>query len=59
MGVGVSLGNVPVYHSTNVKVLDRKIKITELVLRCVILGLGFLVSVLVGTNSEVKEFFSF
>ncbi|KAG4945995.1 hypothetical protein AAZX31_15G111500 [Glycine max] len=59
LGVGVSPGNVPVYHSTNVKVLDRKIKITELVLRCVILGLGVLAAVLVGTDSEVKEFFSF
>ncbi|KHN40811.1 CASP-like protein [Glycine soja] len=59
LGVGVSPGNVPVYHSTNVNVLDRRIKITELVLRCVILGLGVLAAVLVGTDSEVKEFFSF
>lgn len=59
LGVGVSPGNVPVYHSTNVNVLDRRIKITELVLRCVILGLGVLAAVLVGTDSQVKEFFSF
>ena len=59
LGVGVSPGTVPVYHSTNLKVLDRRIKIAELVLRCVILGLGVLAAVLVGTDSQVKEFFSF
>ncbi|ESW19627.1 hypothetical protein PHAVU_006G141200 [Phaseolus vulgaris] len=37
---------------------DRRIRITELVLRCVILGLGVLAAVLVGTDSQVKEFFS-
>ncbi|TKY72251.1 CASP protein 2B1 [Spatholobus suberectus] len=58
LGVGVSPGTVPVYHITKVKVLDRRIRITELVLRCVILGLGFLAAVLVGTDSQVKEFFS-
>lgn len=58
LGVGVSTGTVPVNHDTNAKVFDRRIKITELVLRCVILGLGVLAAVLVGTDSQVKEFFS-
>lgn len=58
LGVGISPGTVPVNHSTNVKVFDRRIRITELVLRCVILGLGVLAAVLVGTDSQVKEFFS-
>jgi hypothetical protein len=58
LGVGVSPGNVPVYHSTNMKVLDRKIRITELVLRCVILGLGVLAVVLIVTDSQVREFFT-
>ncbi|KAE9599113.1 hypothetical protein Lal_00044116 [Lupinus albus] len=57
LGVGVSPGTVPVYHNT--KVLDRRIRITELVLRCVIIGLGVLASVLIGTDSQVKEIFSF
>jgi len=55
LGVGVSTGTVPVNHDT---MFDRRIKITELVLRCVILGLGVLAAVLVGTDSQVKEFFS-
>ncbi|QCD77228.1 hypothetical protein DEO72_LG1g850 [Vigna unguiculata] len=58
LGVGVSTGIVPVNHDTNAKVFERRIKITELVLRCVILGLGVLAAVLVGTDSQVKEFFS-
>ncbi|KAK7245970.1 hypothetical protein RIF29_40825 [Crotalaria pallida] len=56
LGVGVSPGTVPVYHNT--KVLDRKIRITELVLRCVILGLGVVAAVLIGTDSQVLEIFS-
>ncbi|KAK7359886.1 hypothetical protein VNO77_01853 [Canavalia gladiata] len=58
LGVGVSPGTVPVYHSTNLEVFDRRVRITELVLRCVILGLGVLAALLVGTDSQVKEFFS-
>ncbi|KOM37608.1 hypothetical protein LR48_Vigan03g099000 [Vigna angularis] len=33
LGLGVSLGTVPVYHGTNLKDLDRKVRITEMVLR--------------------------
>ncbi|KAL2341381.1 hypothetical protein Fmac_009321 [Flemingia macrophylla] len=58
LDVGISPGPIPVNHSTNVKVFDSRTKITELVLRCVILGLGVLSAVLVGTDSQVKEFFS-
>ncbi|OIW13855.1 hypothetical protein TanjilG_31744 [Lupinus angustifolius] len=57
LGVGISPGTVPVYHNT--KVLDRRIRITELVLRCVILALGVLAAVLIGTDSQVREIFSF
>ncbi|KAK1306560.1 hypothetical protein QJS10_CPA10g00526 [Acorus calamus] len=46
-------GNVPVKV-----VVDRRVKIAEVVLRCVICGLGILVSVLVGTATQVKEIFS-
>ncbi|KAL1320389.1 hypothetical protein HN51_065114 [Arachis hypogaea] len=59
LGVGVSPGTVPVYHSTNLKLLDKRIKIAELVLRFMILGLGVVAAVLIGTDSQVKVFFSF
>ncbi|XP_027331762.1 CASP-like protein 2B1 [Abrus precatorius] len=59
MGVGVSPGTVPVYHGTNLKVLDRRVRIAELVLRCVSLSLGLLATVLVVTDAQVQEFFSF
>ncbi|XP_016194059.1 CASP-like protein 2B1 isoform X1 [Arachis ipaensis] len=59
LGVGVSPGTVPVYHSTNLKLLDKRIKIADLVLRFMILGLGVVAAVLIGTDSQVKVFFSF
>ncbi|XP_020976263.1 CASP-like protein 2B1 isoform X1 [Arachis ipaensis] len=59
LGVGVSPGTVPVYHSTNLKLLDKRIKIAELVLRFMILGLGVVTAVLIGTDSQVKVVFSF
>ncbi|KAG8365345.1 hypothetical protein BUALT_Bualt18G0095000 [Buddleja alternifolia] len=58
LGVGVSPGNVPVYHGSNVKVIDRRVRLTELVLRCVICGLAILSAVLVGTDTQVKEIFT-
>ncbi|CAJ1962666.1 unnamed protein product [Sphenostylis stenocarpa] len=58
LSVGVTPGAVPVNHNTTAKVFDRRIRITELVLRCVTLGLGVLAAVLVGTDSQVKVFFS-
>ncbi|RYR16141.1 hypothetical protein Ahy_B04g073079 [Arachis hypogaea] len=57
--VGVSPGTAPVYHSTNLKLLDKRIKIAELVLRFMILGLGVVAAILIGTDSQVKVFFSF
>lgn len=57
-GVGISPGNVPVYHSSNLKVFDKRVRVVELVLRFVICGLGVLAAVLVGTDTEVKYIFS-
>ena len=42
LGVGISPGNVPVSHSINVKVADKRVRVAELALRCVICGLGVL-----------------
>ncbi|XP_021622791.1 CASP-like protein 2B1 isoform X3 [Manihot esculenta] len=58
LGVGVSPGNVPVYHGTNLKVIDRKVRLAELVLRCLICGLGVATAVLIGTDTQVKEIFT-
>ncbi|XP_054793894.1 CASP-like protein 2B2 [Prosopis cineraria] len=58
LGVGVSPGTVPVYHGTNVRVLDRRVRLAELTLRCVILALGILAAVLVATDTQVKEILS-
>jgi hypothetical protein len=58
VGVGVSPGNVPVYHNTNVNLVDRSVRVAELVLRSVICALGVLAAVLVGTDTQVKEIFT-
>ncbi|PIN09822.1 hypothetical protein CDL12_17590 [Handroanthus impetiginosus] len=57
LGVGVSPGNVPVYHGSKLTVIDRRVRLTELVLRCVICGLAILAAVLVGFDTQVKEVF--
>lgn len=58
-GVGISPGNVAVHHgSYNAKAVERKVKIAELVLRVLILGLGVLAAALIGFDSEVKVIFS-
>ncbi|MCL7033488.1 hypothetical protein MKW94_030037 [Papaver nudicaule] len=55
---GVSPGTVPVFHGSDLKVVDRRVRITELVLRCVIFGLGVLAAALVGFDVQVKKIFS-
>ncbi|CAL5409371.1 unnamed protein product [Camellia sinensis] len=58
LGVGVSPGNVPVYHGTNLKVVDWRVRVAELVLRCAICVLGILAAVLIGSDTQVKQIFS-
>ena len=47
-----------VYHGSNLKVVDRRVRIAELVLRCGIVGLAVLAAVLIGTDTQVKEIFT-
>ncbi|XP_057765060.1 CASP-like protein 2B1 [Salvia miltiorrhiza] len=58
LGVGVSPGNVPVYHGSNLRVLDRRVRIAELILRCLICALALVSAVLIATDTQVKEFFT-
>lgn len=58
LGVGVSPGTVPVYHGSVMKVIDRRIRVAELILRCLICGLGLVSALLVGTDSQVREIFT-
>lgn len=58
LGLGVSPGTVPVYHGTKLRVLDRRVRITELALRGVSLSLGVLAIVLVVTDTQTREFFT-
>ncbi|KAH7660580.1 Casparian strip membrane protein [Dioscorea alata] len=59
LGVGVSPGNVAVHHGVgSLKAMDRKVKVAEVALRCLILVLGILVASLVATDTQVKKIFS-
>ncbi|XP_021719820.1 CASP-like protein 2B1 [Chenopodium quinoa] len=60
MNFGISPGNVAVHHgSCTAKVaVERRMKIAELVLRVLILGLGVAAAALVGLDSEVKVIFA-
>eukprot|EP00268_Persea_americana_P004962 TRINITY_DN11637_c0_g2_i1.p1 TRINITY_DN11637_c0_g2~~TRINITY_DN11637_c0_g2_i1.p1 ORF type:complete len:201 (-),score=48.18 TRINITY_DN11637_c0_g2_i1:194-796(-) len=57
-GVVVTPGNVSVYHGCNLKVIDRRMRVVEVVLRCAICGLGVLAAVLVGIDKQDKVIFS-
>ncbi|XP_065853752.1 CASP-like protein 2B2 [Euphorbia lathyris] len=58
LGVGISPGNVPVYHGSDLKVIDRRVRLAELILRCLICGLGVASAVLIATDTQVREIFS-
>ncbi|XP_039050282.1 CASP-like protein 2B1 [Hibiscus syriacus] len=58
LGVGISPGNALVYHGTNLKVIDRRVRVAELVIRCLICGFSVLSDLLIGTDSQVKEIFT-
>ncbi|VFQ60684.1 unnamed protein product [Cuscuta campestris] len=58
LGVGVSPGTVPVYHGSSLKVFDRRVRVAELVLRCLICGLALIGAVLIATDTQVKEIFT-
>ena len=59
MSFGTSPGNVAVHHgSCTAKVIEKRVKIAELVLRVLIFGLYVLAASLIGFDSEVKVIFS-
>lgn len=58
LGVGVSPGNVPVYHGTDLKMVDQRLRLAELILRTVICVLALVAVVLVTTDSQVQEIFT-
>ncbi|KAI3795765.1 hypothetical protein L1987_38423 [Smallanthus sonchifolius] len=58
LGVGVSPGNVPVFHGSDLKAVDRKLRLAELMLRFVTCVLALVSVLLVATDSQVQEFFT-
>ncbi|KAH0902684.1 hypothetical protein Bca4012_088591 [Brassica carinata] len=58
LGVGISPGNVAVYHGGKMKVVDRRLRLTELLLRCSVTALAFLGLILIVTDTQVKKIFT-
>ncbi|CAL9148642.1 CASP-like protein 2B1 [Musa acuminata AAA Group] len=57
--VGMSPGNVPVYYGGGkLRAVGRRMEVAEVVLRCAICGLGVLAAALIGSATQVREFFS-
>ncbi|KAI4343208.1 hypothetical protein MLD38_027737 [Melastoma candidum] len=56
-GIRVSPGTVSVHHGTASKASHRRVRVVELIIRCLMCGLAFVVAVLVGTDSHVREIF--
>ncbi|KAL9254042.1 CASP-like protein [Drosera capensis] len=55
---GASPGSVPVSHGHKLVTVDRRVRVAELVLRILICVLGVLAAALVGSDSQVRVFFS-
>ncbi|KAG2248185.1 hypothetical protein Bca52824_087813 [Brassica carinata] len=58
LGVGISPGNVAVYHGGKMKVVDRRLRPTELLLRFSVTALAFLGLILIVTDTQVKKIFT-
>lgn len=58
VGVGVSPGNVPVYHGTDLRAVDRKVRLAELILRSVTCVLALASVLLITTDSQVQDIFT-
>lgn len=57
LGVGVSPA-VIVAGNTKTKVTDRKVRVTELILRCLLCVLSLVASILIATDTQVREIFT-
>lgn len=57
LGVGVSPANIPVNKSTDFKAIDRRVRLTELILRSVVCALAVVSALLLATAHQVKEVF--
>lgn len=55
LGVGISPGNVA---GAKMKLIDRKVRLTELILRCSVCALALIAALLIATDVEVKEIFT-
>ncbi|CAM9000676.1 unnamed protein product [Rhodiola kirilowii] len=58
LGVGLSPANIPVNQAMELNTVDRRVRLTELVLRCAICGLAILSAILITTAHQMEEVFT-
>ncbi|CAH2059201.1 unnamed protein product [Thlaspi arvense] len=56
LGVGTSPINV--VETNKMKLIDRKVRLTELILRCSVCALALVAAILIATDTQVKEIFT-
>lgn len=56
-GVGVSPG-VVYHHNSSGVVVDRRVRVVELILRIVVCCLGLVTALLLATDTQVKQIFT-
>ncbi|KAL1211144.1 CASP-like protein 2B2 [Cardamine amara subsp. amara] len=57
LGVGVSPAIV-IAGNSKTKVIDRKVRVTELILRCLVCVLALVAAILIATDVQVREIFT-
>ncbi|CAF2231962.1 CASP-like protein 2B1 [Brassica rapa] len=57
LGIGISPGNVASYHGGKMKLIDQRLRLTEVLLRCSVSVFALLALILMVTDTQVKRIF--
>ncbi|KAL0754122.1 hypothetical protein Bca101_091790 [Brassica carinata] len=57
LGIGISPGNVASYHGGKIKLIDQRLRLTEVLLRCSVSVFALLALILMVTDTQVKRIF--
>lgn len=57
LGIGISPGNVAIYQGGKMKLIDQRVRLTEVLLRCSVSVFALLALILMVTDTQVKRIF--
>lgn len=55
LGIGISPGNVAIYQGGKMKLIDQRVRLTEVLLRCSVSVFALLALILMVTDTQVKR----